>query len=83
MRFPRDSIPEASCGSLSAAHDRNLDLSEYIQRYIKPCWCSIYHSCQAHCRHPKVAGKVGAEETANYTSQTLADLMVKKINLHV
>ena len=43
------STPGASCGSLSAAHGRIIDISEYIERNIKPGWCAIYHSSQAHC----------------------------------
>ena len=77
---PSASIPGASCGSLSATHGRILDISEYIEKDIKPGWCGIYHSSQAHCLgnprgYSKVASKAGTEKRAHYTSQKLADLV--------
>ena len=68
---PSASIPGASCGSLSAAHGRLLDISEYIEKDIKPGWCGIYHSHQAHCLgnprgYSKVASKAGTEKRAYY-----------------
>ena len=68
-------------GPLSAAHGRILDISEHIEKNMKPGWCGIYNSPQAHYRlgnptgHPMVASKADEEDRAYYTNQALANLV--------